>query len=271
MFEGIFEMFGKKPKKASGRDLRYTLEVTFEEAAFGVTKNIKFPTRKECGACAGVGGTGAKTCTACGGRGEVRVQQGFFTIPRSCNACQGRGKTVTAACEKCEGSGLLRVEREFAVKIPPGTEDGAVRRVAREGEPGRAGGAPGDLQVLVRVAEHSLFKRDGFDVETEMPISFSQAALGAQVDVPTLEGRVKMRIPSGTQSGRLFRLRGKGIPRGEGKARGDQHVRVVVETPTSLTPRQRQLLEELAKEGGEMIAYPRKKNFLEKVRELFDV
>ncbi len=280
VFEGLFDLFGQKGKKKSaGRDLRYTLEITFEEAAFGVRKPIRFPTRKDCGACAGLGGkngaAGMRTCGVCNGRGEQRIKQGLFTVPRMCSTCGGNGKVVVEPCTVCAGSGLQRIEREFEVTIPPGTEDGSVRRVPREGEPGRAGGASGDLHVLVRVVPHPLFQRKGHDVLCEIPVSFSQAALGAQVEVPTLDGKVKMRVPEGTQSGRLFRLRGKGIPRGDNKPRGDQHVRIVVETPTSLTPRQRELLEELARESGagkidRAIGYPRKRGFLEKVRELFE-
>jgi molecular chaperone DnaJ len=273
MFEGLFDLFAKK-KKAAGRDLRYTLELKFEEAAFGAKKTIRFPTRRECEACGGSGGagggTGLKTCPACNGRGELRLKQGLFTLPRMCTSCGGSGKIVVDACAKCDGLGLVRIEREFEVTIPPGAEDGMVKRVAREGEPGRGGGAAGDLMVLVRVLPHPLFQRRGLDVLTEIPVSFPQAALGAHVDVPTLDGKVRMRVPEGTQSGRLFRLRGKGIPRGDGKPRGDQHVRVVVETPTQLTPRQRALYEELAREKGDAVAYPRKRGFLEKVRELFE-
>jgi molecular chaperone DnaJ len=280
VFEGFFDLFGKR-RKAGGRDLRYTLEVSFEEAAFGVTRPIRFPTRKECGSCGGTGGrngaAGTRGCQACGGRGDVKIKQGLFTLPRTCTACGGTGRVVVDACPGCEGSGLQRIEREFEVTIPPGTSDGAVRRIPREGEPGRGGGAPGDLHVLVRVKEHPLFTRKDHDVICEIPVSFTQAALGAQVEVPTLDGKVKMRVPEGTQSGRLFRLRGKGIPRAaqKGAPRGDQHVRIVVETPTSLTPRQRELLEELGHEselGGEKaVGYPRKRTFLDKVRELFDV
>jgi molecular chaperone DnaJ len=275
VFEGLFEMFGAgKRRKAVGRDLRYTLEISFEEAAFGCHKTIKFPTRRDCEHCRGTGAkgqAGARACGTCGGRGEVRVQQGLFTVPRMCTSCQGTGKVVVDPCEHCEGSGLIRIEREFAVTLPPGCEDGGVRRIPKEGEPGRSGGAPGDLHVIVRVKPHPLFTRQGQDVVCELPVSFPQAALGAQVDVPTLDGKVKMRVPEGTQSGRLFRLRSKGIPKPDGKSRGDQHVRIVVETPTNLTAKQKQLLEELAKESGESIGHPRKKNFLDKVKELFDV
>jgi molecular chaperone DnaJ len=274
VLDNFLDLLGKKRK--AGRDLRYTLEISFEEAAFGATKTITFPTRKECDACRGTGARGpnaTQVCAGCGGRGEVRAKQGLFTLPRTCTTCGGSGKVVVDPCPTCEGSGLVRIEREYAVKIPSATNDGAVRRVAREGEPGRAGGAAGDLHVVVRVRPHPLFARQGFDVVCEIPVSFSQAALGAQVEIPTLDGKVKMRVPEGTQSGRTFRLRGKGIPKGPGRPRGDQHVRVVVETPTNLTARQRQLLEDLAREGGEHagLGYPRRKTFLDKVRELFDV
>jgi molecular chaperone DnaJ len=274
VLDNFLDLLGRKRPRAAGRDLRYTLEVELEEAAFGAEKVIRFPTRKDCDECAGSGARGAagtRACQACGGRGEVKTRQGLFTLPRSCTACGGTGRVVVDPCPRCQGSGLLRVEREFAVKIPSGTDDGELRRVPREGEPGRGGGTPGDLHVVVRVKPHPLFERHGFDVVCDLPISFPQAALGAQVDVPTLDGKVTMRIPEGTQSGKTFRLRGKGIPRGEGRMRGDQHVKVSVETPTHLTPRQRELLEELAAVSGDAIGYPRKKNFLDKVRELFDV
>jgi molecular chaperone DnaJ len=276
VMSGIFgDIFGRRPRKASGRDLRYTLEVDFEEAAFGCEKTIRFPTQAACPDCAGTGArtsTGLRVCEACGGRGEVRVQQGLFSIGRACSACSGNGRVVADPCKRCQGSGRIRIEREFTVKIPAGVDDGAVRRVPREGEPGTRGGPPGDLHVIVRVKKHPLLRREGFDVEAEVPISFTQAALGAQIEVPTLDGKVKMRIPSGTQSGKVFRLRGKGVPRGADRAsRGDQLIHIVVETPTNLSERQRQLLEEFAREAGEPVAHPRKKKFLDKVRELFDV
>jgi molecular chaperone DnaJ len=275
VFDALGELFGRRKGRSSGRDLRYTLEVSFEEAAFGATKSIRFPTRRDCESCDGSGARstlGLKTCGACAGRGEVRVQQGFFSVARSCTACSGAGKIVTDPCKVCDGAGTTQVDREFTVKIPAGTDDGTIRRVPREGEPGRRGGSPGDLQVVVRVQAHPLLARQGHDITCDLPITFPQAALGTQVTVPTLDGKVNMKVPEGTQSGRTFRLRGKGIPRGDGKPRGDQLVRIVVETPTSVTPRMRQLLEEIAREQGkDVLAHPKKKKFLEKVRELFDV
>ena len=271
LFGGIFgDLFGAKKKKPGGRDLRYTLELKFEEAIFGIEKTIQFNSRESCAACEGTGGrggnTGLRKCSACDGRGEIRVQQGFFTIGKMCGACGGAGKVVADPCPECQGRGTVPKEREFTVKIPAGATDGAVKTVRGQGESGRRGNPPGDLHVIIRVAPHPLFERQGDDVVCEIPVSFPQAALGAQMDVPTLDGRVKLKIPSGTQSGSVLRLRGKGIPRGTG-TRGDQLVRVVVETPTDLTEKQRELLEAFAKETG-VEATPRSKGFFEKVREI---
>jgi molecular chaperone DnaJ len=251
LFEGLFgDLFGKRKAKTPGRDLRYTLELSFEEAALGVKKTITFPARVECEDCGGTGGRGGaaglKACTACGGKGEVKVQQGFFSLSKKCMTCGGEGKVVAEACERCKGAGTVEKEREFEVSIPPGTEDGSTRRVAGQGEPGRRGGSPGDLNVIVRVKPHPLFRREGEIVACDVPVSLVQATLGAVVSVPTLDGPVEMRVPAGTQSGTLFRLRGKGIGLKAG-GRGDAHVRVTVETPTNLTAKQRGMLEELAR------------------------
>jgi molecular chaperone DnaJ len=252
LFENLFgDLLGRRKNKPVGRDLRYTLELEFAEAALGVDKVIKFPARRDCEVC---GGTGAKggaaglaTCAECGGRGEIKVQQGFFSVGRPCGACGGSGKVVKEPCEGCKGAGLVDKEREYTVSIPPGVDDGAVRRVQGQGEPGRRGGAPGDLNVVVRVKPHPIFFREGQVVACEVPISIAEAALGAVLEVPTLDGSVEMRVPPGTQSGTVFRLRGKGMPVGlKGSARGDQHVRVVIETPSALTPRARELLVEYA-------------------------
>jgi molecular chaperone DnaJ len=251
LFEGLFgDLFGKRKAKTPGRDLRYTLELTFAEAALGVKKSITFPARVECETCGGTGGRGGaaglKACTACGGKGEVKVQQGFFSLSKKCMTCGGEGKTVADACESCKGTGTIEKEREFEVSIPPGTEDGSTRRVAGQGEPGRRGGAAGDLNVIVRVKPHPFFRREGDVVACDVPISLVQATLGAVVQVPTLDGPVEMRVPPGTQSGTLFRLRQKGLGLKAG-GRGDAHVRVTVETPTNLNAKQRGLLEELQK------------------------
>jgi molecular chaperone DnaJ len=251
LFDSLFgDLFGKRKAKSPGRDLRYTLELSFEEAALGVKKPIKFPSRTDCGDCGGTGANGGaaglKTCSACQGRGEIKVQQGFFSLSKKCVTCNGEGKTIADPCTTCKGAGTVEVEREFEVSIPPGTEDGSTRRVAGQGEPGRRGGPAGDLNVIVRVKPHPFFRKEGDVVVCEVPVSVTQAALGAVIQVPTLDGKVEMRVPQGTQSGAVFRLRGKGAG-GKPGGRGDAHVRLVVETPSNLTPKQRDLFEQLAR------------------------
>jgi molecular chaperone DnaJ len=274
LFENLFgDLLGRRKGKAPGRDLRYTLELEFVEAALGVDKTIKFPSRRDCEACSGTGGRGGAAglsqCSDCGGRGEIKVQQGFFSLGKPCTGCGGTGKVVKAPCPDCKGQGTVEREREYTVSIPPGTEDGALRRVAGQGEPGRRGGAAGDLAVVVRVKPHPIFVREGQVVACELPISFVQAALGAVIEVPTLDGKVEMRVPAGTQSGAVFRLRGKGMPVGpKGSPRGDQHVRVVVETPTNLGTRQRELLEQFAAASSDE-STPRRKDFFARVKSLF--
>jgi molecular chaperone DnaJ len=242
----VGDIFGRKKQKTPGRDLRYTLELSFEEAALGVKKTIQFPARVDCETCGGTGAKGGsagmKTCTTCNGRGEIKVQQGFFSLNKKCATCKGVGKIIDVRCEVCNGDGTVEKLREFEVSIPPATEDGATRRVPGQGEPGRMGGASGDLNVIVRVKPHPYFRREGDVVVCEVPISVAQAALGGVIDVPTLDGKVEMRVPPGTQPGTVFRLRGKGLG---GGSRGDAHVRLMVETPTSLSEQQRAMFEAL--------------------------
>jgi molecular chaperone DnaJ len=272
LFDNLFgDLFGRKKQKASGRDLRYTLEIEFAEAALGCEKAIAITARGDCKSCKGTGARGGApaglaTCTACAGKGEVKVAQGFFSVGKPCSQCVGTGKVVVDPCPDCKGAGVTEGQREFTVTIPPGTEDGGLRRVAGQGEPGRRGGTPGDLNVVVRVKPHPLFKREGRVVVCELPLSYSEAALGASIDVPTLDGSVEMRVPPGTQSGTVFRLKGKGIKQGSGGGRGDAHVRVLVETPVALTDRQRKLLEELEKEGRAESG-PKRAEFTERMRE----
>jgi molecular chaperone DnaJ len=247
LFDSLFgDLFGRKKARAPGRDLRYTLELSFEEAALGVKKTIHFPARVDCSACSGSGAKGGeagmKTCTTCGGRGELKVQQGFFSLNKRCSTCAGVGKIIDARCDVCDGAGTVEKEREFEVAIPPATEDGATRRVTGQGEPGRYGGPAGDLNVIVRIKPHPFFRREGEVVVCEVPITLAQAALGSVIDVPTLDGKVEMRVPPGTQPGTVFRLRQKGLG---GSSRGDAHVRLLVETPAGLTDAQRGLLEQL--------------------------
>jgi molecular chaperone DnaJ len=272
LFESLFgDLFGKKKGsgKMPGRDLRYTLELSFEEAALGVEKTIKFPSPVECTTCKGTGAKGGeagmRTCGTCGGKGETKVQQGFFSLSKKCPTCSGSGKVIGEPCDVCKGIGTVEKEREYTVSIPADAEDGATRRVAGQGEPGKRGGPPGDLNVIIRVRAHPLFKRENSIVTCEVPVSIVQATLGAVIKVPTLDGAVEMRVPAGTQSGTLFRLRGKGA--GKPNARGDAHVRLVVETPSALDAKQRELFEQLKTSLSEAQT-PLQKSFLAKMREL---
>jgi molecular chaperone DnaJ len=272
IFGDIFGGRGGRGRVSNrGSDLRFNLEISFEEAAFGCRPKVPIPRPKKCDTCSGSGsksGAAPKACGTCGGSGELRFTQGFFAVSRPCTDCGGTGAVVPDPCGKCRGSGKVPAEEVIEVNIPPGVDNGTRVRLGGLGEPGDRGGPPGDLYVTVIVREHSLFQREDYDVFCEVPISFTQAALGAKIDVPTLDGKVKMTIPEGTQSGKVFRLKGKGIPHLHSGQRGDQHVRVVVETPTGLTQKQRELLEKFADSSGEDV-HPQSKNFFEKVRELF--
>src|SRR3954468_11117485 len=277
IFEGIFgDIFGGggrrgRSARSRGSDLRYNLEIGFAEAAFGTEAKVKIPRHKQCGTCHGSGakpGTAPKTCPACNGAGELRMTQGFFQISRTCGTCQGLGKVVTDACAACRGAGKIETESVLTVKVPPGVDTGTRLKLTGEGEPGDRGGPPGDLYVVVHVQEHPIFIREDTEVICEVPISFTQAALGAQIDVPTLDGKVKMKTPGGTQSGKVFRLRGKGIPHLNGYPRGAEHGRVAVEVPEKLARKQRGVLEQFAALTGEE-THPQAKSFFDKVREMF--
>ncbi len=275
IFGEIFgDIFGGRGRQRGGRqrgaDLRYNLEISFEEAAFGCEVQVKIPKPRRCERCEGTGSKDKqlRNCPTCDGSGEIRFTQGFFAVSRPCNQCGGAGRIVSDPCADCRGSGRVESESQLSVKIPGGVDTGTRVRLGGEGEPGEAGGPAGDLYVVVHVREHPLFVREDYEVLCEVPISFTQAALGAQVDVPTLDGKVKMKIPQGTQTGKVFRLKGKGIPHLHGGGRGDQHVRVVLETPSELTRAQRDLLEKFAEISGEE-THPQSKSFFAKVRELF--
>lgn len=261
---------GRRGGRNRGSDLRYNLEVAFEEAAFGCEVTVKIPRPKRCEVCGGTGSKSkqARTCPTCGGAGEVRFTQGFFAVARACNQCGGSGHVIADPCKPCKGAGTVESVSELSVKIPGGVDHGTRVRVAGEGEPGENGGPPGDLYVVVHVKEHPVFHREENEVFCEVPISFVQAALGAQIDVPTLEGMVKMKVPESTQSGKVFRLKGKGIPHLHSSARGDQHVRVVVETPQNLSSKQRELLEKFAEASGEDVN-PQTNGFFEKMKQIF--
>ena len=255
-FDAIFgDLLGLGRRKSSaGRDLRYTLEIDFEEAMLGCKKTIAFDRAEDCAACRGSGAEGGVAglmkCARCGGEGVLRQKTGLLGGRRECMACGGTGEVPRVRCLVCEGAGLVDKNRAFDVTIPAATSSGSSQRLAGQGSPGRRGGASGDLHVVVRVRPHAFFAREGDVLALELPVSISEAALGAEVDVPILDGIVRMKIPEGTQSGSVFRLRGKGIPRPAG-GRGDCHVRVVVETPVELAADARALFERLDETLGD--------------------
>lgn len=258
-------------QRGRGADLRYDKELEFDQAAFGTDVELEIPRRKRCDVCGGSGckpGTSPRTCGTCGGSGAQRFTQGFFSVSRPCPTCGGEGKVIPDPCTACSGKGTVTSSAKIPLKIPAGVDTGSRIKLTGEGEPGPMGGPPGDLYVVIHVKEHPIFVREETEIICTVPISFPQAALGASIDVPTLDGKVKMKIPAGTQSGKVFRLRGKGVPVLGGHGRGDQHVRVVIETPSSLSKRQRELLEEFAAEAGEDI-HPQSKNFFDKVKSIF--
>jgi molecular chaperone DnaJ len=262
---------GGRSRNRPGHDLQMTLEVDFEQAAFGIEKNISLTRNVKCGECYGSGGKdGSKpiTCDMCNGMGEVRRQQGFFTVASTCPKCHGAGQMISDPCKQCHGEGRRKKQVELAVKVPAGIDEGQRLKLSGEGDVGLNGGPSGDLYVVVSIKEHDLFERDQFDVYCQVPISFSQAALGADIEVPTLKGRVSVNIPSGTQSGTKMRLKNKGIERLGGYGQGDQFIEIHVETPAKLSTDQREIfvrLMELEDEG----ATPMSRGFLEKMKNLF--
>jgi molecular chaperone DnaJ len=260
--------------KGDKGDLKRELEVTFEEAAFGCEKSLRYERVVACNSCRGSGaapGTTPEPCGACNGRGRVRFQQGLLPIAveRSCSRCRGTGRTVRHACSGCRGSGLVTTTESLRVTLPSGVDAGATKLVSGAGNKPRPDKAPGDLEITITVQTHPFFRRTGDDVVCTVPITFTHAALGGEVEVPTLDGKGKLRVPAGTQPGAVLRIKGRGVPRRVGSGRGDQRVEVAIEVPTQLTDRQRQLLEALAKELGEDVQ-PQQKSFMEKLRELFD-
>lgn len=272
MLEGFFEdVFGKKSGSRLPKDLRYNLELSFEEAAAGGDRALEYERSEVCERCRGSKaepGLTAPECAACRGRGEVRYQRGFFAAARPCSACDGTGVRSEARCKTCGGRGARPKKQALTIKIPAGIEDGAVRTVRGAGEQTQAGA--GDLHVHIKVLPHPFFTRDGADIHCEVPVSFPQAALGAQIEVPTLDGKVTMRVPPGTQSGKSFRLRGKGLPAFGGVGKGDQFVTLVIEVPQAVTDKQRALLEALAAEMNTAIQLPRTHSFLGKLKQLFE-
>lgn len=251
---GFGDVFGGQARSRRrgaerGSDLRYDLQISFEEAAAGLETKIKIPRLESCPECAGRGakrGSQPVTCTACGGRGQIRQQQGFFTLSQTCPRCRGAGQIVLEPCPACRGEGRRREERVLSIKIPAGVEDGTRLRVSGEGEAGAHGGPAGDLYVVLRVREHAYFERQGSDLYITIPISLAQAALGTELRVPTLKGQEKLRVPEGTQPNTLFRLRGFGLPSVDRRGHGDLYVKVQVIVPTRLSREQRHVVESLA-------------------------
>lgn len=280
-FEDIFSTFfggGRRndpnaPRQ--GADLQYTMTLEFEEAVFGKETDIRIPREETCDTCHGTGakpGTHPKECPHCHGTGQLNTEQqtpfGRIVNRRVCHYCGGTGKIITDKCKTCGGTGRVKKRRKIHVKIPAGIDDGQQLRVAGQGEPGINGGPAGDLYIIFHVRPHELFERDGDDIYCEIPIAFTQAALGDEIEVPTLHGKVKLKIPAGTQSGTKFRLRGKGVPNVHGHGTGDQHVITRIVTPTKLTDRQKQLLREFAEASGE-VPDEQSSNFFDKMKRAF--
>lgn len=280
-FGDIFDMFfggggGRQrsgPQK--GADLRVNMEISFKEAAFGLEKDIQVPRVEACDTCGGSGaapGSKPKQCPTCHGAGQVQFAQntpfGRIVQSRTCDVCHGNGKIIEKPCPTCRGAGQVRRSRTIHVKIPAGVDNDSRLRMRAEGEAGVRGGPPGDLYVYITVQPHKIFTREGNEIICQIPISFTQAALGAEVEVPTLEGRANLKVPEGTQTGSVFRMKGLGIPYLSGRGRGDQHVQVKVVTPTKLTDKQRELLQELAKVSGDNPAGG-EKSFFGKVKDAF--
>ena len=265
---------GSRSSVYRGADLRYNLEISLEQAAHGTETKIRIPTAEGCDTCGGTGakpGTRPVTCATCHGQGQVRMQQGFFSIQQTCPKCHGQGKVIADPCPTCHGVGRVKKHKTLSVKIPAGVDEGDRIRLAGEGEPGVNGGPPGDLYVQIQVKAHPVFQRNSDDLHCEMPVSFTVAALGGEIEIPTLDGSAKIRVPNETQSGKVFRLRGKGIKGVRSSTLGDLLCHVVVETPISLTERQKELLRELEaiNQRDSERHNPRAKSWMDKVKEFF--
>lgn len=270
---GFGDMFGQRGGRRTniqrGADLRYDLEITLEDAALGKDEKLRIPRLEKCGECDGVGaekGTKPESCITCGGSGQTRYQQGFFSVMRTCPNCSGRGQIIRTPCKKCSGAGRIEKERSLEIKIPAGVETGSRLRVSGEGEAGVNGGPSGDLFVVLHVAEHENFERQGANLYSAVPVSFAQAALGTEIEVKTLDGEEALKIPAGTQTGTIFRVKGQGMPNLGGRGKGDLFVAVTLVTPKTLTKDQRKLLEQLAEIEDTEFA---DESFMDKVRNIF--
>ena len=272
---GFGEMFGqggrRRTRAQRGGDMRDDITLEFGEAVFGVTKQVQIRRLETCDECKGDGAAPGKApinCTTCGGRGQVRYQQGFFAVARTCSTCGGMGKLIIDPCKKCKGQGRIKRERTVTVKVPAGVEEGARILYSGEGEAGVYDGPPGDLYVVLHVKEHSFFQREGSDLHCVIPISFTQAALGTEIHVPTLESQQKVQVAEGTQTGTVLRLRNKGVPVLNGHGRGDLYVELKVQTPSKLSKRQRELLGELENESA-VENKPVDRGLIDKVKDMF--
>jgi molecular chaperone DnaJ len=275
LFEDIFENFlggrggGRRTRAARGEDLQYELKISLEEAAAGFETKVQIPRLESCEACRGTGaeaGTRKVPCEACGGRGEVRMSHGFLTVARPCPKCQGEGQINKSPCKECRGEGRQRAEHMLSIKIPPGIDDGMQLRLTGEGAGGLNGGPSGDLYVLVRIREHAMFARNGSDLFCDLPVSFPQLALGAELEVPVLGGRAPLKVPAGSQPGQILRLRGKGMPHLRERGHGDACYRLLLEVPQKLNSKQREALESFdaaSKDRG-----PLATSFLERMKKL---
>ncbi|WP_353684061.1 molecular chaperone DnaJ [Thermodesulfovibrio sp. 3907-1M] len=274
IFEGFFGSFGfRKNRPKKGADLRYDITITLEEAAKGVEKEIKFFRWEICETCNGSGikpGSEPIICSSCGGTGYIRYNQGFFSVSKTCSKCGGTGRIIKEPCLDCSGNGKVRIERELKIHIPPGVDTGTKLKVTGEGEIGEFGGPRGDLYIYVNVKEHEFFKREGINIYCSIPISFVRAVFGGEVEVPTIDGKAKIEIPPGTPSGRVFKLKGKGLPRVGSTHRGDQIVTVYIDVPKKLNERQRELLEEFARVSGEEIKKT-SKGLKDKIKDIFSM
>jgi len=271
---GFGDVFGGGRRRANrpirGNDLRFDLHLTFEEAAFGTESSIEVPRVVQCTTCDGRGskpGTSPVTCSGCNGSGQIRFSQGLFAVSRTCPQCGGAGKVIKEPCPGCDGAGRIREEKKLSVKVPAGVDEGSRLRIAGEGEGGINGGPAGDLYVFLSVEEHEKFTRRDYDIHVERPVTFTQAALGADVETETIHGIEKLQIPGGTQPSQVFRLRGKGVPFVDGTGHGDHYVHIAVKVPTSLSSDQKELLEQLASLEGEVP--PERRGMLEKVKDFF--
>jgi molecular chaperone DnaJ len=276
IFEGIFGMAGARGRSSGrerGSDLRYNMEISLNEAFNGKAAQIRIPTSVTCEVCSGSGakaGTKPKQCATCGGAGKIRHAQGFFTLERTCPVCQGRGQVIDDPCPTCSGAGRVMRERMLSVNIPPGVEDGTRIRLAGEGEAGVRGGPAGDLYIFLSIEPHEFFQRDGADLHCRVPISMVCAAVGGEFEVPAIDGgKARVKVPAGTQTGRRFRLSGKGMPVLRAKQTGDMYVQVVVETPQNLSKRQRELLTEFEKLSS-ATTQPESVGFFSRVKEFLD-